>query len=470
MVRRILLTLALLGVTQTIPSTPTIDALIKEIEAVRAALITPPATTTVTVTTATELQAALDGAATTIQVQPGTYSGNFTIKAKPTPTTVRGLTVTGRAQPGLPYPKLVAKDPLLPVLSALAGAHDYTFVGLEFTGVAGDRDLMIMGPISMTTLAQAPINITFDQVYAHGVAGRGHRGLQFNAVNGTVTRSYFAEFVEQGRDSQALGMGVGPGPYTITDNYLEASGENVMFGGVDPLIPNLSPGPALVSGNTVFKPLAWKAQYPGSVKNLFEVKNGHDLTIVNNVFENVWTDSQAGSAILFTVRNQDGGCPWCNVRDIVFRCNQVRGVENLAISILATDDSHPSGTAENLTITNNLVTKATAGIQITAGGKHIVVIGNVLPGLLRSFLALSGTPPGSGFQFTNNYVASGSYGIAGDNTTPGAASLAAFQPGAVFTGNTIDKSAERSISYPPGNTLVAPGTVAASNWTGCPAL
>ena len=467
---RIWLAALLLAFQTQVPATPTIDALIKELEALRAVLTTPPTPstpTTVTVTTAAELQAALDGPAAIVQVQPGTYTGNFTIKAKPTKTTVKGLTVTGRAQPGLAYPKLVAKDPLLPVLNALAGAHDYTFTGLEFTGVAPDRDLMVMGPIGMTAIAQAPMNITFDQIYAHGVNGLGHRGLQFNTVNGTVTRSYFAEFVEQGRDSQAIGIGVAGGPYTITDNYLEASGENLMFGGVDPVIPNSIPGPALISGNTFFKPPEWKTKYPGSVKNLFELKNAHDVTIINNTFENTWVDAQPGSAVLFTVRNQNGTCPWCNVTNVVFRCNEIKNVDSFAINILATDNLHPSGMAENITIANNLFTNSGGGVQIIAGGKSIILTANVMPALKSRFLSLSSTP-GTGFQFTNNFVSAGDYGITGDATAVGTPSLDKFQPGYVFTGNTIEKSAARTIGYPTGNTIVATGAVTASNWSGCP--
>lgn len=468
--RPVMCALLLFGL-QVQPATPTIDGLIKELEAIKAVLNAPPIPsnpTTVTVTTAAELQAALDGSAATVQVQPGTYTGNFTIKAKPTKTTVRGMVVTGRAQPGLAYPKLVAKDPLLPVLNALDGAHDYTFAGLELTGVAPDRDLIVMGPIGMTSLAQAPVNIAFDQVYAHGVNGLGHRGIEFNAVNGTITRSYFAEFVEQGRDSQAIAVGVGPGPYTFTNNYIEGSGENMMFGGVDPVIPNLSPGPALIANNTFFKPLEWKTKYPGSVKNLFELKNAHDITVINNVFENVWADAQPGSAILFTVRNQSGGCPWCNVRDVVFRCNEIRNVETFAFNILATDNLKTSGMAENIVIADNLVTKTAGGLQLIAGGKTVTVTGNVMPGLTKSFLALSGAP-GSGFQFTGNMVAAGAYGIAGNNTAPGLASLDAFQPSSTFTGNTIEKSATRTITYPTGNTMVPTGGVSATAWIACSA-
>ena len=34
--------------------------------------------------------------------------------------------------------------------------------------------------------------------------------------------------------------------------------------------------------------------------------------------ENNWVDGQAGMAVLFTVRNQDGGAPWSVVEDVTF--------------------------------------------------------------------------------------------------------------------------------------------------------
>jgi hypothetical protein len=462
------LCLVLLALQFQAPATPTIDALIKEIEAVRAALTPPaPAPATVIVTTAAELQAALDGPAVVVQVQPGTYSGNFTVKAKPTITRVQGLTVTGRAAPGLAYPKLTAKDPATPVLNALPGAHDYTFVGVEFTGAAIDHDTIVIGPIDQTDAATMPQRVTFDQCYIHGVNGKGHRGVMMNAVAVTISRSYLAEFVEQGRDSQGIGSDFG-GPYTIVDNYVEASGENIMFGGTDPKIVNASPGPALVSGNLLFKPPSWKTLYPGSVKNLFEIKNGHDITVTRNVLDGVWTDGQAGSALLVTVRNQDGGCPWCTVTNVTVSCNEFRNVSNYAVNILGTDNQHPSGIADKLTIATNLFPAgASGGVLVSGGPTHLTITGNVMPGLTGAFLALSSGQTLTGFVMTGNQVSPGQYGITGDGTGLGTIALEARAPGYVFTGNTIETTPVRGIGYPPGNTLVAPGTVTAVLWK-CP--
>ena len=52
-----------------------------------------------------------------------------------------------------------------------------------------------------------------------------------------------------------------------------------------------------------------RADHPGDswlVKNLFELKNARNVLVERNVFENNWANGQAGYAILFTPRNQEG--------------------------------------------------------------------------------------------------------------------------------------------------------------------
>jgi hypothetical protein len=53
-----------------------------------------------------------------------------------------------------------------------------------------------------------------------------------------------------------------------------------------------------------------------SVKNLLELKNARRVTIRGNVLENNWVSAQAGFAILFTVRNEDGAAPWAVIEDV----------------------------------------------------------------------------------------------------------------------------------------------------------
>ncbi len=61
-----------------------------------------------------------------------------------------------------------------------------------------------------------------------------------------------------GQDSQALSGYNGPGNYLIENNYLEGATENVLFGGADPMIPNLVTGNITFRRNYLRKPLAWR--------------------------------------------------------------------------------------------------------------------------------------------------------------------------------------------------------------------
>lgn len=462
MLKKFLFTAALL---QTPILTPTIDKIIEELRLLRQIIETPPPVEVeVTVSTSVGLQVALDSAAPVIRVLPGTYVGNFVLKNKPTKTIVKGIEFTGRAKPDYIYPKLVALDKFTAVIKTLESAHDYTFQGLEFTGVAGDRNVIEIGARGETTVSQLPYNITFNQVYIHGVNGFGHRGIFFDVVNGVVTKSYFSEFVEQGRDSNAIGAFNGAGPYLIDDSYFEASGEGIIFGGSDPTIPFLIPSDITITNNTFFKPIAWK-QFPGSVKNCFELKSARNVVIKNNVFDGSWADAQSGSCILFTVRNQDGKCPWCNIINVEFACNTIKNISNYAIGILGTDNNHPSGTAENIHIHHNLMNSVN-GIQVGAGTKILEIEDNVFLGIKGSFLGFYGVPV-FGFRFTGNSTVSGAYGLSGDNTTLGTVSLDTFAPNSFFKTNRIETTPLRTIRYPPENTMLAPGTVKESDLIPC---
>jgi len=89
------------------------------------------------------------------------------------------------------------------------------------------------------------------------------------------------------------------------------------------------------------------------VKNLLELKNARRVTIQANTLEYNWQAAQSGFAILFTVRNQDGGCPWCQVEQVTFANNVVRH-SAAGVSILGFDDTHPSQQTRSITIRNNV--------------------------------------------------------------------------------------------------------------------
>src|SRR5439155_19384854 len=193
------------------------------------------------------------------------------------------------------------------------------------------------GSGAQSQLSQVPHDLVFDRVYIHGDASKGQkRGIALNSASTTITGSYISDIKAVGQDSQAICGWNGPGPFVITNNYLEAAGENVLFGGADPAIPNLVPSDITFRGNHVARPLAWRAQ-DWSVKNLFELKNAQRVSIDRNVFENHWLAAQAGYAIVFTPRNQSGTAPWSVVQQVEFTNNIVRHVSSV-FNVLGTDN------------------------------------------------------------------------------------------------------------------------------------
>ena len=215
-------------------------------------------------------------------------------------------------------------------------AHHYKLIGLEIAprdSAAFLYDVVLLGTTGpdQDTLDEVPNHLVIDRCWIHAYADQSlKRGIQLNSASTDILNSYIAGFKVVGQDSQAIASFNGPGPFKILNNHLEGAGENVLFGGADPSIPNLVPSDIEVRRNHFYKPLSWYFNDPGyagvhwSVKNLFELKNAQRVTIDGNLFENNWGDAQVGYAILFTVRNQDGTAPWSAVTDVQLTHNIVR--------------------------------------------------------------------------------------------------------------------------------------------------
>jgi len=245
-----------------------------------------------------DLQAALNSAqlGDTLVLQAGaTYTGNFTLPAKSgtgwiyvQTSALSSLPAAGtRVGPGQAslMPKIVSPN-TAPAIGTEAGAHHFRFVGVEITTTWASTSatnyglVMLEAPNGNTSLAQVPTDLVFDRCYIHGTpTGNVRRAVLMNSARTAVVDSYLSDAHEIGADTQAIAAWNGPGPFKIANNYLEAAGENVLFGGADPRIANLVPSDIEIRKNYLFKPLSWRvgsASYAGirwSVKNLFELKN-----------------------------------------------------------------------------------------------------------------------------------------------------------------------------------------------------
>ena len=417
-----------------------------------------------------DLQQAIDDArgGDRIELEPrAIYEGPFRLKAKDGD---RWIVITSSAaaptpgrhvQPsdGAQMPKLVSSGDV--VVSADPGAHHYRFVALEFAPKAGSFvNTLIQFGDDGAAADMVPHHLIVDRCYVHGDARiGGRRGIALNASHAAVIDSYLADFKEVGADSQAVSGWSGPGPFRIAGNYLEAAGENIMFGGADPKVPGLVPADIEIVHNHLAKPLSWKKGYPTfegvewTVKNLFELKNARRVLVDGNLFERNWPQAQNGFAILFTVRNQDGGAPWSTIEDVTFSNNLVRHVA-AGINMLGRDDNHPSQQAARIAVRNNVFLDVGGNwgngrlFQLLDGTSGVTFDHNTAF-QTGSILFGGDHAPHTGFVFQNNVVTLTENGVTGSGTGEGTGTLTRYFPGATFRRNVIVGGI--AARYPPDN-------------------
>lgn len=411
------------------------------------------------------IQIALDRAPsnTWLQLDAGaTYFENVVLPAGKRTMMLTGSipfpSSTSRVKPGLAagLPRLLSPSSL-PAISAATGARDYLVSGLEIGPTpTGDGDIVVLsGDVA---------DITIDRCYIHGDPTYGQkRGIALNGGAANVFGCYISDCKRKGQDSQAIAGWSGPGPYTIVDCYLEAAGENVIFGGADPTIPDLVPSDIRISRCHLAKPLAWRAE-GWQVKNLFELKNARGVVLEDSLLEYSWLHAQVGYAVLLTVRNQDGAAPWSTIEGVVIRNNTIRHCGG-AFNILARDYSHPSARMANVTIESNYVEDLDPGqwggdgrqFLINGGPKGLVIRNNRFDGAqINSFLTFAPGPDlCEGLVVADNSFMEGDYGIFGEVVGLGVVALDRYAPGYTWAANTIVRgSSGRNIAYPPSTTLV----------------
>jgi hypothetical protein len=273
-------------------------------------------------------------------------------------------------------PKLTT-NASLSVLKTESYAHHYRLIGLEMTSdklaTYQTNAIVDLGAEESTTAA-IPTDITIDRCYIHGhPALDGRRGIKINSRRTAIIDSYISEIHQVGFDTQAVGGWNGPGPFKIVNNYLEAAGENLMFGGALPTVQGLIATDIEIRKNHLYKPFSWKVysgtMLPGgscvydsnvsskgeffelrdsqgstiqwyqcsngtwvvtstvpkkwTVKNLFELKSARRVLVEGNIFENNWANAQKGFSLLLQGMPSDSGI-WAVVEDVTFRKNIVK--------------------------------------------------------------------------------------------------------------------------------------------------
>jgi hypothetical protein len=460
---------------------------------------TPVTGRTIDVVADGDFQAALDRASPgdEIVLQAGAvYTGNFVLPAKS--QNGKWITIRSSNMAGLPkegsragaqhagaMPKLVDPNGNGAIRTALRAGY-WRLIGLEVTvspSVKNTWSLVLLGSgdREQNNLDVVAHHLILDRMYVHGDRAQNcFRCVALNSAHSAVIDSTLTEGHAQGFDAQAIGGWNGPGPFKIVNNHLEGSGENVMFGGADPAIPDLVPADIEFRGNHCVKPLLWKigdpsyAGIPWAVKNLFELKNARRVLIEGNLFDNNWVHAQNGTAILFTVRNQDGKAPWSAVQDVTMTDNVVR---NSPTGFVVMGEDHPnrSQPSQRFLIRNNLFERIERmGFYITSAADDVEIDHNTFVPCNYMSFCMTGLKghDGSGraigkacarFKLTNNIMGFGLYGPGVDG---GQNTFAEAFPGMIWDRNLFVGYGEgRAQSAMSRNTL-PPGSLFEPRQTG----
>lgn len=358
-----------------------------------------------------------------------------------------------------------------PIIKTKPGAHHYKFVGIEFSTADENvkvHDLIRLGDWkSQTTLESVPHHLIIDRSYIHGFKTQEvQRGIALNSAETNITNSYISDVHGIGYDTQAICGWNGPGPYKIINNYLEGAGENVMFGGAPASIPNLVPTDIEVRNNYFYKPLSWYTKDPSyggihwTVKNLFELKNARKVIVDGNIFENNWTDAQAGRAIVFTPRPSDSGSA-ALIEDVIFQNNIIKNVGSGILLLGIDDPPQPQDVRlKRVQVLNNLwlidgPSNGSNGAFATVikGTEAVTIEHNTA--FQTGTIVLADYDPNVRFIYRNNISRHNEYGIFGSGTGIGKPALAKYFPGSVITGNVIAKEVNAPSNaeslYPAGN-------------------
>jgi hypothetical protein len=246
--------------------------------------------------------------------------------------------------------------------------HHYWIIGLQIAPVDGAATYQTLAQIGdrFSTTNQAS-SIVLDRVYVHGSANASIKhGVMLNGASLAIINSRLGDIhvplpaVGPGAiEAQAINSVNGSGPYKLDNNYISASTEGLMFGGLDAMAAAMVPSDITITRNHVYKPISsvWRNSY--LAKTGLELKAANRVLISGNYFENAWDNCPGeNSAVMFRVtpRNQEGGAPFSNITHVQISSNKFINSPK-GMSLLGSDDINASGQMSCVAIVNNLFDK-----------------------------------------------------------------------------------------------------------------
>jgi len=342
------------------------------------------------------------------------------------------------------------------VVPTINGSITNTASGISLTS------LRVNGINNAAFLLTTADKTVMKQCILMGSPNGQHRGVWADSKNVDILDSYIGNIFES-IDCQAIFAYNGCQNLNVDNCYLEASGENILFGGADANSEANIPQNIIINNCDITKPLSWFGKPGITVKNLLELKCAIGVTFTKNRLSNCWTQGQTGYGIVLTVRNQDGTAPFSIVKNVLIYGNTITNV-GAGVQILGRDDrpSNPSQVMTNVKLSNNVYDiNAALGASrqyFISGGPDKLQLDteNFTGANLNSFLCFD--QPGllaTNFEFDNCNFQEGDYGIFGTAAPAlGTAVLDMYAPGYKCNNNIVNKGTSgRFIQYPSCITL-----------------
>lgn len=332
-------------------------------------------------------------------------------------------------------------------IAILSRAHHVRLLGpLRVTATGtGELTAMLRSYNYEALLADFPHDIIVDGVTFDAGTSLVRRCVWGDGIRIAVVRSRLLNCATQAGDAQAILILGGPGPYRFEGNYLQGSHQCFNSGGGDPVMPGLVPSDVVFRNNVCEKPLRWHYTTPGvytgeqrQVKTVIETKNIRRGLFEYNTIRNVWPDAQTGFAFLLKSVNQDGGCTWCTTSDVTVRYNRVINVAagfNLS--------ANPQGIVVPLTrvsLYGNVVEKFGEGegiaMQLLGATRDVILMHNTFATAGNAAMVFD-EAPGIRTVVSANVIPSGQYGVKGNSTSTGTATITKWMPGGIWSSNAL---------------------------------
>lgn len=277
------------------------------------------------------------------------------------PSLKKRISITGNVSSIATLSTTVANEPPIRLAN---NAHHLRFRGINFYPANDTYEAFAMGSPNWPWLQRSHsldphhiivehcvINPHDDRALVHGFSIEGHRVsvLSCDFRNCKATS-----------DAQAIFAIDGQGKHYIYNCFLEATGENVMYGGGDIQTVGHVPTSITFRKCHFFRRLSWRtnprsAPYNWAFKNLFEIKSASNVYVEGCILENEWLAAQSVAVILKSV-NQGNWSPWAIGEYIHFENIWLRHVSNAIGTSWDNPIEYPCLKPQHCYFTNVLIT------------------------------------------------------------------------------------------------------------------